>query len=115
MNSIIREKQDPDYYYLPDSMGWSETYAGRNPGIEYRITSGITGACLRQSLLMLKKAREQQEEMAKQRRTASDGLSVADHEVYTSDPGRHDGTQRYFRRSVQIIMRNRPKDRAICV
>ena len=78
-----REKQDPDYYYLPDS--WDVKKSERTAGRD-----GKTG------------------------RTASDGLSVADHEVYTSDPGRYDGSQSIsedqFRLSEKLSER-----RTICI
>lgn len=57
-----REKQDPDYYYLPDS--WMARHlSGRNPG-RVLNTSGSTGPICG-SRADVKKAREQQEEMAK--------------------------------------------------
>ena len=58
-----REKQDPDYYYLPDS--WDgQTLKWQKPG-ESTGTLLAALALFAAVVLMLKKAREQQEEMAK--------------------------------------------------
>ena len=58
-----REKQDPDYYYLPDS--WDgQTLKWQNPG-ESTGTLLAALALFAAVVLMLKKAREQQEEIAK--------------------------------------------------
>ena len=59
-----REKQDPDYYYLPDS--WDgQTLKWQKPGGEYLGTLLAALTLFAAVVLMLKKAREQQEEMAK--------------------------------------------------
>ena len=58
-----REKQDPDYYYLPDS--WDgQTLKWQKPG-ESTGTLLAALALFAAVVLMLKKAREQQEEIAK--------------------------------------------------
>ena len=58
-----REKQDPDYYYLPDS--WDgQTLKWQKPG-ESTGTLLAALALFAAVVLMLKKTREQQEEMAK--------------------------------------------------
>lgn len=57
-----QQKQDPDYYYLPDS--WDgQTLKWQNPG-ESTGTLLAALALFAAVVLMLKKAREQQEEMA---------------------------------------------------
>ena len=107
-----REKQDPDYYYLPDS--WDgQTLKWQKPG-ESTGTLLAALALFAAVVLMLKKAREQQEEMAKRAEQLLMDLSVADHEVYTSDPGRYDGSQSIsedqFRLSEKLSER-----RTICI
>ena len=58
-----QQKQDPDYYYLPDS--WDgQTLKWQKPG-ESTGTLLAALALFAAAVLMLKKAREQQEEMAK--------------------------------------------------
>lgn len=107
-----REKQDPDYYYLPDS--WDgQTLKWQKPGGEYWNTSGSTGPVCG-SRADVKKSERTAGRDGKTGRTASDGLSVADHEVYTSDPGRYDGSQSIsedqFRLSEKLSER-----RTICI
>ena len=74
-----QQKQDPDYYYLPDQ--WDGQ----------KLTSGIT--CVFCSVCCdAEKSKRAAGRNGKTRRTAFDGLSVADYEIYSSDSGRHDGT-----------------------
>ena len=106
-----REKQDPDYYYLPDS--WDgQTLKWQNPG-ESTGTLLAALALFAAVVLMLKSERTAGRD-GRTGRTASDGLSVADHEVYTSDPGRYDGSQSIsedqFRLSEKLSER-----RTICI
>ena len=107
-----REKQDPDYYYLPDS--WDgQTLKWQKPG-ESTGTLLAALALFAAVVLMLKKDERTAGRDGQTGRTASDGLSVADHEVYTSDPGRYDGSQSIsedqFRLSEKLSER-----RTICI
>ena len=107
-----REKQDPDYYYLPDSWDGQTLNVAETRG-EYWNTSGSTGSVCG-SRADVKKSERTAGRDGKTGRTASDGLSVADHEVYTSDPGRYDGSQSIsedqFRLSEKLSER-----RTICI
>lgn len=83
------------------------------PRGEYWNTSGSTGPVCG-SRADVKKSERTAGRDGKTGRTASDGLSVADHEVYTSDPGRYDGSQSIsedqFRLSEKLSER-----RTICI
>ena len=107
-----QQKQDPDYYYLPDQwdgqkLTWQKS--GDQTGSLLASLAVFCSVCCN-----AEKSKRAAGRNGKTRRAATDGLSVTDHEVHTSDSGRNDSSQGVSENECRLYKKP-SKDRTICV